>query len=130
MKFAHYALPLLLFYRYDEVLVGTAEPESWLYNPLNRKAAELETSEPNRNGNEDYEQNSESQQKNFESFCEDPAIVRERMDRRRQEKYQQNKKFVAPSGAPNKDVVGKLYLPMNHRLYDSTTISCRCKQMS
>ncbi|CAG7719051.1 unnamed protein product [Allacma fusca] len=89
---------------YDEVAVGSTEPENWLYNPLNSKADENETERKDDSSSEEDSSRSTDRKKLYDDFVEDPAIVRERMERRRQEKMHQRKSFV-----PDKprDVVGK-----------------------
>jgi hypothetical protein len=88
------------------------EPDAPIFKPLNLKADEMR----GRNGNEDEEEeepepsNSAENGKKFENFVEDPSVVRARLERKREEKYQHRKGYQPQQPKVERDVVGKLGL--------------------
>jgi hypothetical protein len=73
---------------YDDLGAGMTEPDNNLFNPLNRKKVELvnngKDSSPADDEDEE-EPTSDKPNRNFDAFCEDPSVVRERFERRRQD---------------------------------------------
>jgi hypothetical protein len=84
------------------------EPDSNVtFKPLNLRKAE--TVVEDGAGVEDQEEETATRNNFTEAFCEDPAIIRARLEKKRQEKYDRrhhntNSHQPAP---PNRDVVGK-----------------------
>jgi len=83
---------------YDELGVGMTEPDNIDYKPLNQKQG--------RAVEADYEDEEESQNaKKMDQLYEDPAIVRARLERRRDDKFQ-NQRRGGGGPPPPTDVVG------------------------
>jgi len=87
---------------YDESGMGTTEPDEITLKPLNKKMAEFEDE---TNGHGESEDEMSIPQKPKDAFVEDPAVVRERLERRRAEKAQQKRHHHVHEG--QRDVVGK-----------------------
>jgi hypothetical protein len=90
---------------YDELGVGMTEPDNTDCKPLNQKKMQA----TNDAHDEDDDEDQSGKDKRFD-FCEDPAIVRARFERRREEKSQQHHRRGGGGGGPpppSGDVVGK-----------------------
>lgn len=120
---------------YDDVGAGMTEPDNapTVFKPLNVKKAEIMGAAGQASGNNNYDEDDEDDDddssvprrrggKDFEAFCEDPAVVRERFERRREEMYHRKHggpkpgqtqypsfsgQGQGPPGGQNRDVVGR-----------------------
>lgn len=99
---------------YDDLGAGMIEPDNVLYNPLNRRKVDFQD-EKNDYVEEDEGEGDKSKPAN-DAFCEDPAIVRARYERKRAEaqsrrggggRQHQTHHPVQPAAPAPRDVVGK-----------------------
>jgi len=97
---------------YDDVGAGMTEPDNnVLFKPLNFRKAAVEVDEGDEE-EEDAAESSNQDRNRSNAFCEDPAIVRARLEKKREENFHRRHPNAGHSQQPqqqqqNRDVVGR-----------------------